>query len=183
MRMYENNNGANWSVSSSWSGSSDHCSWQGVTCSTDKMVTALALVNNQLAGTFPTDLNSLGSMQTLDVNSNEMVGTIPTDLCERSLASTLHIHADSDVCPHGFDASTGVYLDGCCDDLTIDVDSYLLEFAANVLGDSNCANLAGAESSVCDYMTNVANHDIFASGYPTNFTGDVWAWLKVSILV
>ena len=179
MRMYLNNNGANWSVNTGWSGSGDHCSWQGVTCNADKEVAQLSLIANQLSGTFPSDLNSLGSMQLLNVNSNNMAGTVPADLCERSLLTDLHIHADSDNCPHGFDAVTGVYLEGCCDDLTIDVDVYLSEFAQAILGDATCANLAGVESSVCDYMSNKANHDIFASGYPTDFAGDVWSWLKV----
>ncbi len=61
-----------------------------------------------------------------------------------------------------------------------DVDIYLDFFAASVVwGDANCQNLGGTESTVCTYMTNKANHDIFASGYPKIFL-DVWDWLKVS---
>ena len=82
-----------------------------------------------------------------------MVDTIPTNLFEWSISTTLHIHIDSDACPHGFDSSTGAYLDVIFNELTIDVDYYLLQFVANILGDSNCASLAGIESNMCDYMT------------------------------
>ena len=107
-----------------------------------------------------------------------MVDTIPTNLFEWPIATTLHIHVDSDACPHGFDSSTGAYLDVIFNELTIDVDSYLLQFVANILGDSNCASLAGIESNMCDYLhdyTNMANHDIVASGFPSDFAGDMWA--------
>ena len=182
MRMYLNNNGANWSVNTGWSGSGDHCSWQGVTCSTDKKVTALSLGGNQLSGTFPSDLNNLESMESLNIENNGVSGLIPSDLCARSVSTALYINADSDNCPHGFDSSTGTYTGACCDELTIQVDVFLDEFASSVLGNSVCADLAGTEVDVCNYMTDQANHDIFASGYPTSFTGNVWSWLKVRIL-
>ena len=181
MRMYDNNNGPNWSNNSGWSGSGDHCSWYGVTCSTDKKVTALSLGGNQLTGTFPSDLNNLGSIESLVIDNNGVAGLIPSDLCARSQSSSLYIHADSDNCPHVFDSSTGAYTGTCCDHLTINVDAYLGEFAQAVLGHSNCANFNGVESNVCGFMTNKGNHDIFTSGYPTNFEGDVWGWLKVRV--
>ncbi len=79
---------------------------------------------------------------------------------------------------------TGVYLEGCCDDLTIDVDVYLREVAQAILGDEKGDSGTSTESIVSDYIPNKDNHDNFANGYQTDFAGDVWNWLKErSILV
>ena len=180
--MYINDNGDSWIRKSGWLGSSNHCAWEDVTCSALFGVEQLAIQNNQLSGAFPTDLYNLGNLTTFSTAANSLVGTIPDDVCDKSTSDELFITADSTNCPNDFDSTIGVYLEGCCDSILIDVDLYLSEFATAVLGDSDCANLAGTESNVCDYMTNKANHDIFASGYPSDFTGDVWAWLKVRVL-
>lgn len=176
--MYFNNGGSSWSVNTGWSSSSDHCTWTGITCSVNNEVVAINLVANDLSGTFPTDLNNLGSLESLDVHSNGLVGTVPTDLCERSVSTDLHIYADSDNCPAVFDAATGTYLNSCCDDLLVDVDLYLQEFATAVFGDANCVNLDSTETEVCNYMISKNNHAIFTNGFPTDFPG-VWDWLKV----
>ena len=165
-----------------WSVGINHCSWAGVTCSASYEVTEVHVENNQLSGPVPSDFNSLDSLKALYLSDNALVGMLPNNLCARSLETSLHIYADVDNCPNGFDSSTGEYHSGCCDNILIDVDIYLNEFAAAVLGDANCANLGGTESDVCDYMTNKANHDIFASGYPEDFPG-VWDWLKVRIFI
>ena len=177
--MYLNDGGSSWTRQTGWLGSSNHCNWEGVDCSPNFSVTDMSLDNNQLSGSFPTDLMSLGSLSSLSTAANSLSGTIPSDVCTKSTSDSLFVYGDAFNCPNDFDSSTGQYLAGCCDSVLIDVDIYLNEFATTVLGDSNCANLAGTESTVCDYMSNKANHDIFASGYPSSFGGDVWAWLKV----
>ena len=152
-----------------------------MTCSDLFGIEQLALQNNQMSGPFPTDLINFGNLTTFSTAGNSLVGTIPDDVCTKSLADELFVTGDSTNCPNDFDASVGVYLEGCCDSILIDVDLYLTEFATAILGDSDCANLVGTESNVCSYMTNKANHDIFTNGYPVDFAGDVWSWLKVSI--
>ena len=182
MRTYSNTGGTTWNVNTGWAGNSNHCSWEGITCSTDNKIVAMNLVSNGLSGNFPTDLNNLGSLESLDVHSNDLVGTIPADLCDRSTSTSLHIYADSYNCPQVLDSTTGQYVNGCCDDLVIDVGLYLSEFATVVLGDATCSNLGVTEGAVCNYMTNQANHDIFANGFPTNKV-DIWDWLKVCMVL
>ena len=177
--MYLNHGGSTWSSNTGWLGSSSHCDWYGVTCTATLEVEALALDNNALSGSFPTDLSGLGSLTSLSTAANSLSGTIPSDVCASSTSGSLFIFGDAFNCPNDFDSTTGQYLAGCCDSVLIDVDIYLSAFTTEVLGNSDCAALAGTESSVCSYMSNKANHDIFASGYPTSFGGDVWAWLKV----
>ena len=62
----------------------------------------------------------------------------------------------------------------------VDVDIYLNEFAAIVLGyvNGNCNDLNGKESEVCEYIKNQANHAIFNNGYPED-NSNLWDWLKV----
>ena len=171
--MYLNNGG------SYWNGSGNHCSWDEVECNDTFEIEALRVSSDNLSGSFPTDLSSLGQLHTLQIQGNSMTGTIPDDVCTSSIAGSINITADAMNCPNDFDTSSGLYLAGCCDSVLVNVDIYLSTFASTVLRDSNCANLAGTESSVCDYMSNKVNHDIFTSGYPTDFAGDVWSWLKV----
>ena len=61
----------------------------------------------------------------------------------------------------------------------VDVDIYLNEFAAIVLGyvNGNCNDLNGKESEVCKYIKNQANHVIFDNGYPDD-NSSLWDWLK-----
>ena len=183
--MYLNDGGAEWSVNTDWLGNGDHCTWEGVACSITNSVTGLTLPNSQLAGPYPDGLTGLGSLdnlQSLNLSGNSLVGTIPDDLCSRSTSNSLYINGDGGNCPNDFDSTTGAYLDGCCDNVLIDVDIYLNYFAASALGDANCNNLGDSEASVCDYMSNKANHAIFVNGYPTDFPG-IWDWLKVSPII
>ena len=177
--MYLNDGGASWTTQSGWQESGDHCEWEGVMCSAALEVEALTLDANALIGPYPTDLGNLNKLANLYTASNALTGTIPDDVCTKSTSDELFISADAMNCPNDFDTSIGQYLAGCCDSVLVNVDIYLSTFASTVLRDSNCANLAGTESSVCDYMSNKVNHDIFTSGYPTDFAGDVWSWLKV----
>ena len=177
--MYLNSGGSTWTNNAGWYGNTNHCTWTGVTCTDSYQVTALALDNNQLVGSFPLDLINLSYLQNVGLSSSSLTGTIPNDVCAKSTSNNLFINGDAANCPNDFDTSTGTYLAGCCDDILYDVDIYLNEFAAAVLGDANCANLGGTETTVCHFMTNKANHDIFASGFPEDFPG-VWDWLKVS---
>lgn len=177
--MYLNNNGASWTNKAGWLGTDDHCNWDGVSCSNDHEVQDITLPSNLMSGTFPSDLHRLRSLQTLNVAANSMTGSIPSTLCS---SNSLYIYGDALNCPNDFNDVTGEYFSGCCDNVLYNVDIYLNEFATAVLGDSNCANLGGIEEttvSVCEYMMNKANHDIFNSGYPYDFNGNVWQWLKV----
>lgn len=179
-----NNGGGSWTNKAGWLGTGDHCDWDGVTCSTAPSIVGLALPSNHISGAFPSDLSALSNLQTLNLADNAMEGTIPNDLCTSPISNSLYIYGDAANCPNDFSDVTGQYLSGCsCDDILINVDMYLNEFATAVLGDSNCSNLGGTETTVCSYMIDKANHSILGSGYPYDFNGDVWMWLKVSKIV
>jgi hypothetical protein len=88
------------------------------------------------------------------------------------------IFGDGRNCPNNFNAATGEYLAGYCDNILIDVDIYLEEFAISEFGNANCNSLGGTETPVCNYMVEKTNHAVFGNGYPSEF-GGLWEWLKV----
>ena len=166
---------------SCFEGDHNHCnSWHGISCATN-LITDIVLENNGLIGPFPSDFSDLHHLISLNVHYNSLIGIIPADLCTESKMNKIHIYGDAENCPNDFITDSGQYAAGCCDNILIDVDIYLNEFLSYVLGDSDCNNLGGGtESTVCNYMKNKSNHNIFANGYPESFHGDVWEWLKVS---
>jgi len=187
-RLYLNNGGDSWTSSNGWFGSGDHCDWEGITCSDtldEYHVVSISLANNGLTGAFPTDFINLESLERLEINDNEMTELVPNDLCTESISYGLSIIGDALNCPNDFDPLSGDYSVDCCDNVEIDVDIYLDLFVNHILGatDSNCDSLGGTESSVCDFMSNKLNHDVFASGYPDDFQGNLWHWLAVSIFL
>ena len=105
---------------------------------------------------------------------------VSNDLCTRSTSTELHIYGDTANCPNAFDTATGQYVDGCCDTLLFDTDTYLQNFVSVAFGNGDCTKLVGTEVEVCSFMRNKANHALFNQGYPYNFNGNVWNWLKVS---
>lgn len=178
VRLFTNNGGVDWTQKTNWMSEINHCSWQGVACSTTNSIVALNLQNNQLTGQFPSDMYFLEHLQYLRTFENSLVGNIPNDICDKSTASNLQIYADSTNCPNRFNAATGQYDPGCCDTVYFNVDMYLSDYAAIIFGNDNCNELSGSEINVCAYMKNKANHDIFANGFPNVAQSIVWNWLK-----
>jgi len=108
VRIWLNNDGPNWTNQGNWMGTADHCTWAGVICSDDNLVTELNFQSNQLSGYFPPDLYDLSSLTVLNIAENSLVGSIPADLCYRSTTGTLFIHGDLANCPIATDPE-------CCD--------------------------------------------------------------------
>lgn len=184
--MYLSNGGFSWTSKGGWFSTADHCTWEGVTCGeyetpSQFFILELSLPNNQISGPFPDDLQELLKLEVLNTTSNFLTGTIPVSLCSRSTAGTLYINSDATNCPNNFDTTTGEYLDGCCDNVLINMDIYLSYFALATFGDDNCSNLIETERLTCEYMSDKNNHELFAYGYPEEVPG-VWDWLKVSNL-
>lgn len=178
VRMYMNDGGDGWDDNYKWLSPDDHCSWSGIICNEVFSITDINMEDNRLIGPFPTDLGQLGDLTTLNMHYNSLNGTIPDDVCTETVTKEVHIYADAPNCPNEFEASTGLYAAGCCDNLVIDMGEYLKEFAAHVLGDANCVHLVGAEIGVCNYIINVENYDLFSDGYPYEFNGNVWEWIN-----
>lgn len=93
--MYLNNGGSSWSNKADWMGSSNHCDWQGVTCTTSNVPSSIALDNNQLSGSYPSDLINLQGLSSLNLSANSLVGLISNDLCDKSISDNLDINGKS----------------------------------------------------------------------------------------
>jgi Leucine rich repeat N-terminal domain len=63
----------------SWFGSSNECSWTGITC-TGNRVTVLDLSEQVLAGTIPDDVGLWTDLNIFDVILNQLVGSLPSSI-------------------------------------------------------------------------------------------------------
>lgn len=178
VEMHLGNGGSNWRRQTGWLGNSDHCTWSSVTCTDEKEVKMLSLQNNLMTGIFPEGLDTLEKFNVLSIASNDLTGLVPEPLCTKSTENSLYVFAEAGNCPNEFNGNTGQYLAGCCDSVFIDVGIYLTEFAKHILGDENCVLGDDTEIAVCNYMTEMNNHELLYAGYPLSFVGNVWSWLK-----
>jgi hypothetical protein len=90
--FYLQTNGNGWFNKEGWMSSSSVCDWHGVTCS-DRMVTNLVLVGNQLAGMLPTELGLLSRLSTLDLAGNLLQNTLISEIS--SLIRLQHLKLDN----------------------------------------------------------------------------------------
>jgi len=115
VRFYMNSNGSStWSQNSGWMGKGDHCNWFGVSCTVEHRVHSIVLPNNNIAGDFPSDLESIYMLETLNLSMNSLDGIIPEEVCNKL---GLNITADAANCDNIFDSSTSLYGSGCCDEV------------------------------------------------------------------
>ena len=66
-------------ASLNWSADTAMASWDGITVSGDR-VTKLALSNNELTGSIPSELSQLTSLTSLSLDENQLSGSIPSEL-------------------------------------------------------------------------------------------------------
>ncbi|CAJ1932136.1 unnamed protein product [Sphenostylis stenocarpa] len=70
-----------YSVLGNWDGDAvDPCNWAMVTCSSDHLVTALLLQDNNITGPIPYEIGRLQKLQTLDLSDNVFTGQLPDSL-------------------------------------------------------------------------------------------------------
>ncbi|KAJ4718181.1 Receptor-like protein kinase [Melia azedarach] len=75
-----------------WTTSISVCNWPGVTCDKiQRRVTTLNISGLNLAGTIPSQLGNLSSLQTLDLSHNRLSGTIPSSIVGIRTLRVLHI--------------------------------------------------------------------------------------------
>ncbi len=80
--FYSSTSGANWTDNTRWL-SGDPCvnKWKGITCNeTGTSVTQILFVNNNLAGTIPSELQYLPDLNLLALANNNLTGVIPPEL-------------------------------------------------------------------------------------------------------
>ncbi len=154
-----------------WLDTGDHCSWTGVTCSSQYQVTSLSLNGLGLTGPYPSTLGKLDSLTSLVTIGNDLTGplTVNEDICINS-----YIAGDETNCPNAVDES------GCCDIVRMTNPSpYIDEIVTTELGSAECSSLSSSDEKVCEYMRNKSNHYVFEENqYPTGFP--YASWLKVS---
>ena len=89
--LYNVTGGANWSDSSGWLGEAGtECSWFGITC-TGAIVTGIALSDNNLNGTIPSDLRFLVDLATLDLSDNLLSGKVPSAIYRMGALESLNV--------------------------------------------------------------------------------------------
>ncbi|KAI3822995.1 hypothetical protein L1987_10598 [Smallanthus sonchifolius] len=62
---------------STWN-TNNFCEWEGITCDNSNRVTSIILPSKSLAGTLPSDLNTLSQIKALDLQRNSFSGELPT---------------------------------------------------------------------------------------------------------
>jgi hypothetical protein len=92
--LYNSSNGPNWTNNAGWLQTNTPCSWYGVSCGNQERVSSLNLSANQLSGSIPPELGSLGFMVTLNLSANQLSGSIPPELGELAGLVGLNLSAN-----------------------------------------------------------------------------------------
>ena len=78
-----------------WNTSKDNpCSWLGVTCKEDKVV-SLSLPNSKLSGILPADLGKLSALRRLNLGNNKFFGNLPSDFFNAKELKSLILSGNS----------------------------------------------------------------------------------------
>ncbi|HYG03557.1 MAG TPA: T9SS type A sorting domain-containing protein [Chryseosolibacter sp.] len=85
--LYDNTNGESWASSNGWL-TGDLATWFGITIANDR-VTGIALPDNNIAGSVPSEVASMNALETVDLSGNE-ISALP-DLSAISTLSSLDV--------------------------------------------------------------------------------------------
>ena len=78
--LYYGTGGTNWRCNRNWLTEVPLAEWHGVTTDRAGRITRLSLEENNLAGTIPPGLGSLGSLEQVFLDANRLTGVIPPQL-------------------------------------------------------------------------------------------------------
>ncbi|SFT11914.1 Por secretion system C-terminal sorting domain-containing protein [Zhouia amylolytica] len=73
--LYNATNGPNWTTT--WDLNADIRTWDGITVHPDERVRWIQLVNNQLSGSIPQEIENLTALELFNLNRNNLTGTVP----------------------------------------------------------------------------------------------------------
>ncbi len=82
-------------TSLNWTTASSTAEWTGVTFDAEGYVTAINLPSAGLAGTIPSDLSTLSSLETLDLSDNSLTGNVPASFEDLVNMTTFKISGNS----------------------------------------------------------------------------------------
>jgi len=80
--FYNATNGASWTKNTNWLGApGTECTWFGIVCNSGQThVTSISMVNNQVSGPLPEQINGLPSLQGINLEHNLLTGQIPQSI-------------------------------------------------------------------------------------------------------
>ena len=105
--LYETTGGPDWTDRTNWTTDEPLDAWRGVTTDAAGRVTALALPENELAGTLPAALRNLTRLRRLDLGGNRLGGSIPVELGDLIGLEELSLWNDDDLLDPDDDGLTG----------------------------------------------------------------------------
>mmetsp|Transcript_19175 Transcript_19175/g.53419 ORF Transcript_19175/g.53419 Transcript_19175/m.53419 type:complete len:949 (+) Transcript_19175:141-2987(+) len=94
VQVYFSTMGDAWLKNNQWLSEFHACSWYGIACSVDNLVTDLMLDYNGLNGTIPSDISLLENLILISVDTNSLRGKIPTQIGQLENLSTLFMQAN-----------------------------------------------------------------------------------------
>ena len=89
--LYNATDGSDWDDNDNWLSQEDIGEWLGVTTDEYGRVIQLALSDNELNGTLPSELGNLTSLESLDLSENDLKGHIPPSLGDLSNLTKLSL--------------------------------------------------------------------------------------------
>jgi Leucine-rich repeat (LRR) protein len=89
--LFLSTQGKNWNNNEGWMGRMNVCTWFGVVCDENGLVTSLSLSDNNLMGPIPADLKTLGNLHTIELHKNLLSGQIPSSLFEMNELKILYL--------------------------------------------------------------------------------------------
>ncbi|KAK2982988.1 hypothetical protein RJ640_001621 [Escallonia rubra] len=81
-------------LAKNWSEGISFCSWIGVSCSSEKRVTALNLPSMGLTGTIPKEVGNLTYLTSFNISNNTFNGTLPRELGLLQRLQSIHLRAN-----------------------------------------------------------------------------------------
>ena len=84
-----------WVDQTGWEESTDECTWFGVFCDENSVVTEIDMIGNGLTGTIPADFPRLDSLTILSLSENDIEGPLPPYLFTMSNLEELYIDSNN----------------------------------------------------------------------------------------